>query len=78
MSSDYVAKEGLGQLGGSHQCLPQLNLNLVVATPRFHLDPMFFASPQDQDASLGPGVLDCDYHERLDQLLQDYLARHCL
>jgi hypothetical protein len=31
---------------------------------------MLFASPQDQNPSLGPGVLDRNYHERSDQLLQ--------
>ena len=66
-SADYVTKERLGQLGGCHQRLPQSNLNLVAATPGFRLDPMSFASLQDQNASLGPSVLDCDYHERLDQ-----------
>ena len=42
----------------------------------FGFYPMLITSRKNQQTSLGAGVLDCRAHERIDQLLQDDLARY--
>src|SRR5258708_29189761 len=50
----------------------------VGADGGFRLDPLFVPSRKNQEASLGARMLDCDPHERLDELAEDDLTRYGL
>ena len=41
----------------------------------FRLDPLLGAALENQQPAFRAGVLDCDHHQRLDQVLEDDLAR---
>ena len=53
-------------------------IDRVAAGRGFRLDPQFILPRQNQQPSFGAGVLDRRAHERVDQLVQDDLARHRL
>ena len=54
LSSDYVAKQIVGQFGGRDRRLLQLDLDLVAAGPGFRSNPMLFAIRQDQRPRSAP------------------------
>src|SRR5712671_5167765 len=56
----------------------QPDLNLAAAGRRFRRDPWLLAGKQDEQATLGPGMLDRDPQQRLDELAEFDLARHRL
>src|SRR6266403_1453165 len=56
----------------------QPDLNLAAAGRRFRRDPWLLAGKQDEQATLGPGMLDRDPQQRLDELAEFDLARQRL
>src|SRR5882672_12671211 len=56
----------------------QPDLNLAAAGRRFRRDPWLLAGKQDEQAALGPGMLDRDPQQRLDKLAEFDLARYRL
>src|SRR5437588_9521690 len=51
---------------------------MTAAGRRFRRDPWLVAREQNEQATLGAGVLDRDPQERLDELTEDDLAGHRL
>src|SRR5258707_1033517 len=58
--------------------LVQTALDAIATARRSRLDPVLAAARKEQEAAVGPGMLDGNYHQRLDQLLQHDLAGHGL
>src|ERR1700674_3450943 len=70
---DRLWRDSLG-----HGCLSQTHDNCVTAGCGFCLYPLLHTSLKNQQTSLSTCVLNRSTHERVDQLLQDHLARHGL
>src|SRR6266446_7002047 len=75
---DHGVEHGFGKLGRRYGRLAQRDLDLTAAGRRFRLDPRLVAREQDEQATLGPGMLDRDPQQRLDELAEFDLARHRL
>src|SRR5260221_7557716 len=69
---------GFGKSGGRHCRLSLRDLYPAAAGRRLRLDPQLVAAEKDQQAPLGPRMLDRDPHERLDELAEFDLARNHL
>jgi hypothetical protein len=71
-------KQGFGKLGGRHRRLSQRDFNPVAASRRLRFDPRLVTAEKDEQAPLGPRMLNRDPQEHLDELADLDLARHGL
>ncbi len=78
LRSGHVLQDRVWQLRRRQGRSEKTDLDRVGADGGFRLDPLFVPSRKNQEASLGARMLDCDPHERLDQLAEDDLTRHRL
>ena len=74
VSPEDVAEQGLREIGSADAGVSQINGHRVALGGDFSLDPIFITSRENQETSLGAGVLDCRAHQRIDQLLQHDLT----
>ena len=68
----------LGQGGRGDGLVSQTHDDGGAACRRFRLHPLLRAPGNDQNTPVGAGMLDGRAHERVDQFLQNDLARDCL
>ena len=68
-------EDRLRQRGRGHGLVAQLHDDRVAAGRGFRRDPRLRAARKNQQAALGACLLDRGAHERVEQLLQDDLAR---
>jgi len=57
-------KQGFGKLGGRHRRLSQGDLNPAAASRCLRFDPRPVTAEKDEQAPLGPRMLDRDPQER--------------
>ena len=72
---EHVSPQGLRQIGGGDGGLAQRDGHRIAVGCDLRLYAMVLAPRENEQASPGAGVLDGRTHERIDQLLQDDLAR---
>src|ERR1700722_13489671 len=68
-------EQGLGECGWGNDRPAQRNIDQAATGRRLRRDLRLFAGKQDQQATLGAGMLDRDPHEPLNELVEDDLAR---
>jgi hypothetical protein len=73
---DHGVEHGFGKFGRRHGRPAQHDLNPATAGHRFRFDPWLVAREQDEQATLGAGMLDRDPQQCLDELIEDDLAGH--
>ena len=73
-----ILKHRTRQIRGGDARLPQDDVHVIAAGGRLRLDAIVIPLRKNQQTSLGAGVLDSRAHQRVDQLLQDDLARRPL
>src|SRR6266852_7787024 len=78
LSADDLLKDQHGQFRWRHRRSEKTDPDAIATAPRFRLDLVLAAVRKNQEAAVGPGMLDGNNHQRLDQLLDDDLAGHGL
>ena len=73
-----VWEKGFGQCGRCHRCRSERDLDRLPVKSGLRFDLLRVAPGENEQATLGAGVLDHDSHERLDELAEFDLARQCL
>src|SRR5438128_1473257 len=76
--ADDVAEHRLRKVAGARGRVAQAHRDPFLAGGGFRFDPGFAVSKKDQESSFGACTLDGVHHHRLDQLLEEELARRCL
>jgi hypothetical protein len=71
-------KCGLREVKWRYDCLSDGDLDPTVDGGGLRLDPRFISVQKDEEPPLGPGMLNHDSHEFLDQIRKNNLARECL
>src|SRR5262249_32495626 len=75
LGPEDVVEDRLRQRYGGHTRLSQTDLDPGAGGCRFRLDLQGVAAQKEQEPSFSTRVLNRGAHERVDQLLQDDLAR---
>src|SRR5450755_76907 len=78
LSADDFLKDPQGQFRRRHRRFEKTDPYAIATAPRFRLDLVLAAVRKNQEAAVGPGMLDGNHHQRLDQLLDHDLAGHGL
>ena len=76
VSPEDVAEQGLRQICSGDAGASQIDGHVAAPGGDFGLYLIVAISRKNEQTSLGAGVLDCHAHERIDQLLEDDLARY--
>src|SRR5260221_5911821 len=76
LSADDLLKNQHGQFRWRHRRSEKMDPDAVATAPRFRLDLELAAVRKNQEATVGPSMLDRNSHQRLDQPLEDDLAGH--
>src|SRR6266699_4810278 len=78
LSADDLLKDPHGQLRRRHRRSEKTDPDAIATARRSRLDPVSAAARKNQEAAVGPGMLDGNHHQRLDQLLEHDFAGHSL
>ena len=75
LRADDEVEHRLREFRWRHDCLSEEHLDRIATGGGFRLDPLLNTSRKNQQTSLSTRVLNRCPHERVDQFLQDDLAR---
>src|ERR1700704_3765065 len=78
LSADNLIKDQQGQFRRRHRRFDKTDPDAIATARRSRLDPVSAVARKEQEAAVGPGMLDGNHHQRLDQLLEHDLAGHGL
>src|SRR5882724_3083386 len=78
LRADDLLKDQQGQFRRRHRRFDKTDPDAIATARRSRLDPVLAAARKEQEAAVGPGMLNGYHHQRLDQLLEHDLAGHGL